>query len=169
MSTKPGTLHYVGGNPLNLTDLSGECFIVCLSTVQSALKSAVSATDNFIQAHSTAIGWVETGSFVIGTVASVATTASSCYHQQWGGCAVGVASLGLTAGGWAVGNVANSFVFDAKQASGLLGKAGNYFMAGFSKSMPFMFNIGSVTFSGGGTALGDRVNHLSAAQCQQLH
>lgn len=175
---------YVGGNPLNLTDLSGECFIVCLSTVQSAIKSAVSATDNFIQAHSTAIGWVETGlaavsmvtplgwvataAFVIGTVASVATTASSCYHQQWGGCAIGVVGLGLTAGGWAGGNVADSFAADAAHASGLLGKAGNYFMGGFSRSLSFMSNLGSVMSSAVGTGLGDRANHLSAAQCQQL-
>ncbi|MEU4254047.1 hypothetical protein AB0F15_42305 [Amycolatopsis sp. NPDC026612] len=115
--------------------------------MQSAIKSAVSATDHFIQAHS---------------------TASSCYPQQWGGCALGVAGLGLTAGGWTGGNIAKSFVFDAKQAPGVLGKAGNYFMAGFSKSMSFMPNLGSVVSSGLGSGLGDRVNHLSAAQCDQL-
>ena len=134
----------------------------------ASLSTAIDWIETGLAAVSmvTPLGWVATAAFVIGTVVSVATTASSCYHQQWGGCALGVASLGLTAGGWAGGNVANSFVFDAKQASGL---AGNYFMAGFSKSMSFMSNLGSVMFPGVGTGLGDRANHLSAAECQQLH
>ncbi|GHH55840.1 RHS repeat-associated core domain-containing protein [Streptomyces candidus] len=90
-------------------------------SIGSGIKSAwnntggkvVSATHEFIQENSTALGYVAMGLGIIalgpfGAVATVAmvaglglaavTTADACLSKQWGSCVVGAASLGLAGG-----------------------------------------------------------------------
>jgi hypothetical protein len=102
--------------------------------------------------------------FIAGTVMSVATTTDPCVDEQWGSCAVGVASLGATGIGYKFGRIASKLSKTGLKLSGLKSleyRAGGFAMRGFSQ----VYNGASVLYSGIGTIGGSRLNNFSKTAC----
>ncbi|MEV7427716.1 RHS repeat-associated core domain-containing protein [Streptomyces sp. NPDC091212] len=138
-------------------------------SIGSGIKKAWNSTTDFVHNHQTELGWIGVGlgvasmitplgvfataAMIAGFALGAITTADSCASKQWGGCAIGVASLGLAGAGVGAARAASSA---SRAASGawLPKRAGLKASSAILRFASHNLNVQSIIWTGAGTISG---------------